>query len=70
VIDAVFDACVYSLFILADGLGMSCEAMNVWISCVIWPALTLALVALVIGQRAKIRRLRRLVKLGERNGAC
>ena len=69
-IDAVFDACVYSLLILADGLGMSYEAANVWIFCLIWPAVTLALVAFVIGQRARIQRLRRLVKAGERNGAC
>ena len=46
-IDAVFDPCVYSLLILADGLGMSYEAVIVWIFCLIWSAVTLALVAFV-----------------------
>jgi hypothetical protein len=38
-------------------LGMTYKAVNVWIFVIIWPALTLALIAVVIWQRVKIRRL-------------
>ena len=38
--------------------GTTYEAVNVWIFCVIWPLLTLGLVAVVIWQRKMIRRLR------------
>jgi len=44
---------------LADLLGMTYKAINVWIFAVIWPVLTLALSAVVVLQRLKIRRLLR-----------
>ena len=56
-IDAVFDGSVLLLFFLADLLGMSYEAINVWIFVVIWPVFTLALIAVVVWQRVRIQRL-------------
>lgn len=52
-----FDACVQVLLRLADFFGTSYEAVNVWIFCVIWPLLTLALLAVVLRQRLRIRQL-------------
>jgi hypothetical protein len=56
-IDAIFDKCVELLVFLADQLGMTYEAINVWIFVIVWPIFTLALIALVILQQLKIRRL-------------
>jgi len=56
-IDAIFDLCVMLLIFLADLFGMTYEAINVWIFVVAWPVLTLALIAVVVWQRLKIRRL-------------
>lgn len=56
-IDAVFDGCVLLLLFLADLFGMTYKAINVWIFVVIWPVLTLALIAVVVWQRLRIRRL-------------
>jgi hypothetical protein len=58
-IDAVFDGCVLLLLFLADLLGMTYKAINVWVFVIIWPMLTLALIAVVVLQRFKIRRLLR-----------
>ncbi len=58
-IDAIFDQCAFLLVMLADLLGMTYKAINVWIFAVIWPVLTLALSAVVVLQRLKIRRLLR-----------
>jgi hypothetical protein len=56
-IDAIFDKCVELLVFLANQLGMTYEAINVWIFVIIWPIFTLALIVLVILQQLKIRRL-------------
>jgi hypothetical protein len=56
-IDAIFDKCVELLVFLANQLGMTYEAINVWIFVIIWPIFTLALIILVILQQLKIRRL-------------
>jgi hypothetical protein len=63
VIDAVFDGCVHLLVLMAGQLGMSYKAINVWIFVILWPLLTLALIATVLAQQAKIRRLGR--RLGQ-----
>jgi hypothetical protein len=55
--DVVFDGCVLLLLFLADLLGMTYKAINVWIFVIIWPAFTLALIAIVIWQRLEIRKL-------------
>jgi hypothetical protein len=58
-INRIFDACVSLLLYLADRLGLSYEAINVWIFVVIWPVLTVALVLVIILQYRQLRSLRR-----------
>lgn len=58
-IDGVFDWCVDLLLAGASALGISYNAINVWVFCVLWPLLTLFLFSMVLYQRAKIRRLLR-----------
>jgi|GEM_PF-1377142 len=53
-IEAIFDWCVYLLVLLADQLGMTYQAINVWLFVFIWPALTLVLIGLVVLQRLRI----------------
>jgi hypothetical protein len=54
-IDGIFDGCVVLLLFLADLFGMSYKAINVWIFVIIWPAVTLALMSVVVRQQLKIR---------------
>jgi len=56
-VDMIFDQCVLLLVFLAGRLGMTYKAINVWIFVVIWPICTLTLVAIVMLQQRKIRRL-------------
>ena len=55
--DATFDWCVRFLIFLAAQFGMTYKEVNVWISVIVWPAITLALIVLVILQRQRIRKL-------------
>jgi hypothetical protein len=64
-IDAVFDGCVLLLLFLADLFGMTYKAVNVWIFVIVWPVFTLVLIAGVVWQRIRIRRLQG--KLAEEN---
>jgi hypothetical protein len=56
-VDIIFDQCVFLLVFLATRLGMTYKAINVWIFVIIWPICTLTLIAIVILQQRKIRRL-------------
>jgi hypothetical protein len=56
-IDQIFDICVLLLIFLANQLGTTYKAINVWVFVVIWSALTLTLIIALIGQQFKIRRL-------------
>lgn len=58
-IDTIFDLCVQLLLWLADLLGITYEAVNVWIFVIIWPVLTLVLVWIVFRQRRQIKQLER-----------
>lgn len=40
----LFDRCVELLRLMADKFGITYEAINVWIFCIIWPLLTVALI--------------------------
>jgi hypothetical protein len=60
-IHTIFQLCVALLVWLADLLGISYEAVNVWIFCVLWPLFTVFLICLALWQRRTISRLRRLV---------
>jgi hypothetical protein len=48
VIDFVFDACVNLLMLIGHLTGLSYNAVNVLIFCVIWPVLTVGLLGKVI----------------------
>ena len=67
-IDAVFDQYILLLALLAERLGMTYEAINVWIFVVVWPAFTLTLIVVVISQWLKIRKLLGQVP-GDHSGA-
>jgi hypothetical protein len=56
-IDMVFNWCVDLLSAAASRLGISYNEINVWVFCVVWPLLTIALVGAVIAQRRRIRSL-------------
>jgi hypothetical protein len=57
--DAVFDACVRILLVLAGWTGLSYKEINVWIFVILWPLQTLAMAAWVLVQHRRIRRLTR-----------
>lgn len=61
-IDALFDACVWILFVAARFFGTSYNTINIWIFCIIWPLVTLALIGIVIFQFRKLRRLGRRIE--------
>lgn len=52
--ERIFLLCVAILLWMAKLLGTTYEAVNVWFFCVIWPAFTLVLIAIVIWQRWEI----------------
>lgn len=56
VIDFVFDACVNLLLIIGALTGLSYNAVNVIIFCVVWPILTLILLTNVFYLRRKIKK--------------
>ncbi len=53
-IDTLFWPCVRFLHWLAAKCGTTYEAINIWIFCVIWPVITLALIAVAIIQQLKL----------------
>ena len=55
-IDYIFKLCVVLLTDLAQFLGTSYEAINIWIFVIIWPILTLYLILRVILLRVRLRR--------------
>jgi hypothetical protein len=59
-IDKVFDLCVSLLSWLAAQLGISYNAINVWIFCVVWPLFTIGLIAIIIWQAGRIHQLERV----------
>ena len=57
-IDIIFDVAVWLLLLLADFLGMSYEAVNVWLFVILWPLVTLVLVGMVVWQRRELKRIK------------
>jgi hypothetical protein len=53
----LFDLCVDLLEWMAEKIGISYQALNVWIFVVVWPLVTLGLIGVVIRQWLKIRTL-------------
>lgn len=60
--DAIFDWCVDVLVYFASVLGITYKEINVWVFVIIWPIISIALVALVVIQQARIKRLRTLLE--------
>jgi hypothetical protein len=65
-ITVIFNICVLFLQDLAKLLGMTYQEVNVWIFCVIWPALTVLLFILVRVQRKKIKSLKAQLSKAEK----
>lgn len=61
-IDDVFCWCVDVLDAGAAMLGISYQAINVWIFCVIWPLVTIALIVTVLVQAVKLRNVKQSLK--------
>ncbi len=60
--DAIFDWCVAVLVYFASVFGITYKEINVWVFVIIWPILTLALIALIFYQQIHIRRLKKLLQ--------
>jgi hypothetical protein len=60
--DAIFDCCVAVLIYFAGVFGITYKEINVWVFVIIWPILTLTLIALVIIQQVHIRRLQKMLQ--------
>lgn len=55
--DRIFDWCVNVLLFWANALGITYKEINVWVFVIIWPVLTIVLIAIILKQRQKIRQL-------------
>ena len=53
--DRIFDWCVNVLVYWAGILGITYKEINVWVFVIIWPILTMMLVAIIARQRQIIR---------------
>jgi hypothetical protein len=58
-IDALYDWCVLLLVDAARYLGISYEEINVWLFCLLWPALTVGMGLWIALLTQKIRILRK-----------
>jgi hypothetical protein len=61
-VDAIFDWCVGVLVYFAGVFGITYKEINVWVFVIIWPILTLILIALIIMQQVRIRRLQKILQ--------
>ena len=53
--DQVFDWCVNVLIYWANIFGITYKEINVWVFVIIWPILTIMLVAIIARQRQRIQ---------------
>jgi len=53
--DRIFDWCVNVLVYWADILGIIYKEINVWVFVIIWPILTIVLMAIILRQSQIIR---------------
>ena len=58
--DQIFDWCVNVLVYWAGIFGITYKEINVWVFVIIWPILTLVLVALIIWQQKRIQQLSKI----------
>ncbi|HMB25487.1 MAG TPA: hypothetical protein VKP08_21740 [Anaerolineales bacterium] len=52
--DQIFDWCVAVLVYWAGVLGMTYKEINVWVFVIVWPIVTLILIAIIILQQRKL----------------
>jgi len=55
-IDLTFNFCVYLLYDVGRLIGITYEEINVWLFVVIWPLLSLIMLAEIIRLRLKIEK--------------
>ena len=55
--DQIFDWCVNVLVYWASVFGITYKEINVWVFVIIWPILTIILIAIIVGQRRMIHKL-------------
>jgi hypothetical protein len=55
--DQIFDWCVNVLVYWANIFGITYKEINVWVFVIIWPILTIVLVAIIVWQRQRIQQL-------------
>ena len=55
--DQIFDWCVNVLVYWAGIFGITYKEINVWVFVIIWPIVTLVLVAVIVWQWRRIRQL-------------
>jgi hypothetical protein len=53
--DQIFDWCVNALIYWANIFGITYKEINVWVFVIIWPILTIGLVAIIVRQRQRIQ---------------
>ena len=53
--DRIFDWCVNVLVYSAGVIGITYKEINVWVFVIIWPILTIVLMAIILRQRQIIR---------------
>ncbi len=58
--DQIFDWCVNVLVYWAGIFGITYKEINVWVFVIIWPILTLVLVAVIIWQQKRIQQLSKI----------
>ena len=57
-IHSIFEFCVQLLLQAGQALGIGDEAITVWLFVIVWPAMTVAMLGVIVWQRAEIRRLK------------
>ena len=60
-IDSIFDWAVIALVEMAMFLGITYEEINVWLFCIAWPLLTIAVIVWAASMWRQNRQLRRLI---------
>ena len=60
-VDGMFDWAVIALVVCAKFFGITYEEINVWIFCILWPVLTIGMIAWISVLIRNNRRLKRQI---------
>jgi len=55
--DQIFGWCVNLLVYWANIFGITYKEINIWVFVIIWPILTIMLIAIIVRQRQRIQQL-------------